>query len=288
MTHKLRVQKALHLYQEQEKARPKHHGHTYAMLEKYDGWYGYIDLGCNSRIMSRAGRVIPSLEELSKTICKGSPWTEGIRLIFEIMIPDMGFAELNGVLNRKYSQAEGAYLMVHDFILLGGTSMAFRERYKLAEETVAFIGDTQVRLAPISSCSNKESDWREEVEGIWAKGGEGLILKRWEAPYGKAERNYDLMKIKEELTLDLLVVDTEGGKGKYADTLGALVLRDKAGIHHSVSGMTDNQRALWWEDESLIVGQVVEVKAMKKLPDGQLREPRFKSIRWDKEVTEID
>jgi hypothetical protein len=39
---------------------------------------------------------------------------------------------------------------------------------------------------------------------------------------------------------------------------------------------------------SLIHGKVVEVKAMKELPDGSLREPRFKCIREDKTIGDID
>jgi DNA ligase-1 len=78
------------------------------------------------------------------------------------------------------------------------------------------------------------------------------------------------------------------GEGKYSDTLGALLVRDKNGITHTISGMTDGQRELWWENPLLIQGKVVEVKAMKELPDGSLREPRFKCIREDKTIGDID
>jgi DNA ligase-1 len=52
--------------------------------------------------------------------------------------------------------------------------------------------------------------------------------------------------------------------------------------------MTDAQRELWWAEPTLINGKVVEVKAMKELPDGSLREPRFKCIREDKTIGDID
>ena len=36
-----KAQKALHKFQEADKKNPKYIGKTYAVLEKYDGWYGY-------------------------------------------------------------------------------------------------------------------------------------------------------------------------------------------------------------------------------------------------------
>ena len=138
--------------------------------------------------------------------------------------------------------------------------------------------------------SNLPTLWQAEADKVWQAQGEGVILKRSTAPYSPEKRNFDLMKIKEELTLDLEVIGMVAGKdtGKYANTLGGLLVRDKASNVHAVSGMTDDQRITWWNNQDLILGKVVEVKAMKRLTDGSLREPRFKAIRFDKAVSEID
>ena len=60
-------QKALHLYIDEEKKSPKHVGVTYAVLEKFDGWYMYVDFvdGAWGEIKSRAGRTIPSVQHLN-------------------------------------------------------------------------------------------------------------------------------------------------------------------------------------------------------------------------------
>jgi DNA ligase-1 len=123
---------------------------------------------------------------------------------------------------------------------------------------------------------------------VISKGGEGVILKDIDSGYFFGKRNDRMLKIKEEVTKDLQVVGMVKGEGKYSDTLGALLVRDKNGITHTISGMTDGQRELWWENPLLIQGKVVEVKAMKELPDGSLREPRFKCIREDKTIGDID
>ena len=76
--------------------------------------------------------------------------------------------------------------------------------------------------------------------------------------------------------------------GKYHDTLGALLVRTADGIVHKVSGMTDEERDLWWNDPEAIVDSVVECQAMQKLPDGTYREPRYKAVRHDKTSKDID
>ena len=285
----IKPQKALHMFQEADKKKPKFIGQEYMVFEKHDGWYGYLDFP-SCVIHSRAMREIPALRELSDSIRERRPQVRG-RLIFEIMIEGLeydSFPELNGRLNRKSEQVEDVYLQVHDFLHDFKVDMVAEKRYQFATEIVDRLDHLSVRVSPVIGRSSDPTQWQGFAEKVWENGGEGVILKRSNAVYSPEKRNSDLMKIKEELTLDLEVVGRIGGQGKYANTLGALKVRDKAGNIHKVSGMTDEQRDLWYKDKEAIVGKVVEVKAMKRLKDGSLREPRFKSIRFDKSVSEID
>ncbi len=294
----MKPQKALHLHLELDKKKPKSLGGNYAIFEKYDGWYGYMDL-FGSDIYSRAGRKIPSLRELSEKIRPHLPKVRG-RLIFEIMIEGLeidSFPTLNGILNRKHEQADDVYLMVHDFVPFGESSDApFKYRYNLVREIVDKIGLPEVRVAPIigtHTITDPSSNLPLKLHAnqVWERGGEGIILKDINAPYMPEKRNHTLLKIKEELTLDMVVYGVEAGKvgGKYENTLGTLLVREKSGLTHTVSGMTDEQRDRWWAGKDIIVGRVVEIKAMKRnKDDGSLREPRFKAIRWDKGVDDID
>lgn len=289
MSQNIKPQKALHLFQEMDKKKPKCIGHNYMMFEKHDGWYGYLDFP-SCKIHSRAMREIPSLVELSNLIRSKRPQVKG-RLIFEIMIEGLeidSFPELNGILNRKNEQVDDVYLRVHDFIHEWKFDMPANKRFEFAQEIVNRIDLPSVRVSPLIGVSNDPEQWHQVAGEIWQRGGEGLILKRTNGIYMPEKRNFDLMKIKEELTLDLQVVGKFEGEGKYQGTLGGLIVRDSYGINHRVSGMTDAQRDEWWQDESVIINKVVEIKAMKRLKDGSLREPRFKSIRFDKKVSEID
>jgi len=281
----MKPQKALHMFQESDKKNPKYIGHEYNIFKKHDGWYGYMD-GCEF-ICSRQGRPIPSLLEFGKDIQN----VFSGRLIFEILIegvPD--FHIMNGILNRTIGDcsAKGVYLMVHDYIPLEGVDTVFADRYAMASAIVRELDHPSIRTSPILATSNSKQVWEAVASEVLMNGGEGVVLKRVDAPYSPDKRNYDLMKIKEEVTADLIVVGMTEGEGKYVGTLGALILEDKDFGRHSVSGMTDQQRDEWWANPEEIKGRVVEIKAMKRLADGTYREPRFKAIRYDKTYKDID
>lgn len=280
-------QKALHLFQETDKKKPKYIGHDYMISQKDDGWYGYLDFP-SCIIHSRAMREIPALRDLSNAIRAQRPNCKG-RLIFEIMIEGLevdSFHILNGRLNRKSEQCEDVYLRVHDYIPDFKFDMPARTRYQFASEVVQRLGMPSVRMNPLLGVSSDPIQWQDYAEKVWEKGLEGVILKRSDGIYSPEKRNFELMKIKEELTLDLAVTGMYEGEGKYQGTLGGLLVKGLDGITHRVSGMTDAQRHEWWGDSSAIINKVVEIKAMKKLKDGSLREPRFKAIRWDKVETD--
>lgn len=279
-------QLAKHLYDEEAKKKPAFAGHAYAVMEKLDGWYGYFDIA-DGKIRSRAGRVILSCTTMSESLrnhCRKTGVYSGV-LIFEILVrgqPD--FYTLNGTLNRKQDCAD-IYLKVHDYV--DAPNVSFRVRYTWASDIVEGI-NADVSMIPIMLVTNEPHIWKECCEGVWEQGGEGVILKRIDAPYSVGKRNADVMKIKEEVTLDLWCIGMEEGEGKFAGMTGSLTLVDSAGNIHNVSGMNDADRICWWKHPEKITNSVVEVKAMKILKDGSLREPRFKTQRFDKGYQDID
>lgn len=281
--------KPLHLYKEEAKKTPKHLGHEYMIFEKYDGWYGYYEDG---HIHSFADRIIPSVQWLADIIhTQFSKRCLSGRLIFEILLSDItDFHTLNGILNRKSEVAKNAYLMVHDYIPNTTIDNCNLARYSFAEGLVRTLDIQQLQIAPVLAYSTNVVHWRDICESIWADGGEGIIAKRSDGLYKWGGRDATMLKIKLECTFEAVVVGIAGGKrgGKYHDTLGALLVRTADGIVHKVSGMTDEERDLWWNDPEAIVAAVVECQAMQKLSDGTYREPRYKAVRHDKTSKDID
>jgi len=295
-----KAQKALHLYLELEKKRTKVSDDQFIVFEKYDGWYGSKRVDTDHLdtclITSRNGRFIPSLTSFSASMFKhesDNNITLKGQLIFEILVEGVPeFSELNGILNRSKApcQASKAYIMVHDFIPRGNKDMPTVERYCLAKQYVAQLQHPRVKLATIYATGGHELV-QQVAEKVWARTNpnvskEGAIGKRVDAPYSQGKRNKDLIKVKCEVSLEMEVVGYEMGQGKYANTLGKLIVQQANGMQHSVSGMSDTQRDDWYNDFSLINGAVVQIDAMQVLPNGSLREGRFKCQRFDKD--EID
>lgn len=285
----MKPQLAKHLYKELDLKKPNCIGKDYAIFEKYDGWYGYMDVdgASASSIMSRACREVPSLTSWSKLLAEKLPLMPVGRLLFEVTLSDVeDFPTLNGILNRSKApcQAPNVVLKVHDFIC--GNKL-FKDRYKDVERLVETINLPWVQLAHILAIGSYR-DAQELTKGIWERGGEGVILKQMDAPYYAEKRNSTLLKIKEDVDADLLVTGLEEGQGKYRHLLGKLTCKDKSGHIHHISGMTDEQRYQWWHNPEAIIGKVIEIKAMKKLKEGGYREPRFKAVRFDKTEADID
>ncbi len=113
-----------------------------------------------------------------------------------------------------------------------------------------------------------------------AEGCDGVVLKLLHSMY-EFKRTKTWLKVKPDHTLDGKVVGIREGKLKYTGVLGALEF-EYEGVVTNVSGMTDIQRTMWWEDPTLIVGKTIEVKCRGIHPTGKLIEPRFERIREDK------
>ncbi len=283
------IQKAKHLYLEMDKKKPSIDS-TYMVFEKHDGWFGYLDFP-SCIINSRAHREIPAVKWLSDLIRTKAPRVKG-RLIFEIMIEGYEvdrFHELNGILNRKEEEAEEAYLMVHDFIPdFQFCTMPASKRYAFANEIVHRLGLEQVRTSPVLDFTNDPTRWHAVAEGVQSRGGEGVILKATDALYAPEKRNSTMMKIKEEVTVEMLVTGVGAGTGDHTGMAGKLICKDEVDQMHEIGcGCSTHEERTEWLKTNSIVGKVVEIKAMKKLKDGSYREPRFKAIRHDKEVHEL-
>lgn len=280
----LKVQAVKHLHDEMDKVKPACLNQKYMVFEKHDGWFGYLDFP-SCVIHSRGYREVPSLTNLSNLIRSKRPNCSG-RLIFEIMLEGYEidrFHELNGILNRADEQAEGAYLRVHDFLPDFKTYVPAGVRYSYATEIVKLLDLPEVKVSPVLATSANPSDWKDIAQAMWSDGREGVVLKKIDGHYEPGRRVHSMMKIKESVTANARVTELIQGKegSKYEGMLGALVAVDANGVVHKVSGMTDSEREEWWESPSKIVGKIIEIKAMKRLRNGSLREPRFKAVRWN-------
>ncbi|ARM70554.1 DNA ligase [Shewanella phage SppYZU05] len=293
----IEMQKALHLADAEAKKAPKHLGLEYAVFEKYDGWYMYVDCidGVWQGIRSSTHRPLPSMAYYDALLAAGPKPNQNLRLIFEATIPDMVFKDLNGRFNQTKVALKDVVFKCHDVLFEKYPFSIFTKRYERMEQVVNYLRKSPelrcFEIAPILATSADKDVWLEHYNRIIDQpNGEGIILKQTNAMYEQGKRAHSLMKVKCEVTLDLLVRGIGRGEvgSKYEHTTGFLIVENKAGQRFTVSGMTDGQRDHWFAHPDDIVGKVVEIKAMKVLANGSLREGRFKAIRFNKTVNDID
>lgn len=160
---------------------------------------------------------------------------------------------------------------------------------------------SNVAILPLLALAEKSGDRiiDELLDKVVSIGGEGIMLNAGSASYQNKRTNV-LMKYKQVQTMDMEVIDTFEGKGKYEGMCGGLTCSAKYGENGKVfvdvgTGLSDAQR-LKWRNKDNIVGKIVEVayfelsqdKAAKGSNLYSLRFPRLKTVREDKNETSID
>jgi DNA ligase-1 len=132
--------------------------------------------------------------------------------------------------------------------------LAWRDRRLRLEAFVAAVGRAAIVLHPfttLSSVGSLDAALDVAFAAARARGHEGLVLKRADAPYDAGRRGQAWMKVKRaHATLDVVIVAAEEGHGRRA---GAL---------------SDYTFAVWREDDLVPVGKAysgltdVEIDAM--------------------------
>ena len=156
-----------------------------------------------------------------------------------------------------------------------------------------------VRILPILKKYDKSIDPAiyNLLDDVVKSGGEGLMINTSSGLY-VPKRTDDLLKVKQVQTIDMRVVDTEFGSGKYELCVGYIyceaTLPNGSKISCKVgTGLSDEQRARWAMYPTDIIGKIVEIAyfslSQSKNTYGttqySLRFPRLKKVRTDKNET---
>lgn len=246
---------------------------------------------------SRNGLPFPSVQHLAPQLVL---LAAGQDVVFDGECLAGGFLDSVSAIRTKGKPALDAVFHIFDRIPLSefqrqGETVGFVHRWDLLqlnyEVFTARGGDTKaIRLVP-----HVEAHSLEEVmsyyEDLTRQGLEGVIVKKPDASY-RYKRSRDWMKVKSgcfappTIDLDLPIIRAVEGLGKLKGSLGALVV-DYNGKEVSVGSgtngfLTDKKREELWEMRETLPGQMLQVIAMEKTPDGSLRHPRAVRLRWDK------
>lgn len=204
----------------------------YWVSEKFDGVRGYWD---GHRLLTRAGGAIAApawfTADWPQVPLDGELWAGYGRF-------EHASATVRGV-DAGDAAWRAMTFRVFDLPGRGGT---FDARVPAIRATVAAIGVAWVVAVPqfrVRDAASLETALAE----VLARGGEGLVLHRGDAPY-RAGRGVGLLKVKPCDDAEAQVMAIHPGRGRLAGRMGALALRTPDGRRFALgSGFSDAERA---------------------------------------------
>jgi DNA ligase-1 len=248
---------------------------------------------------SRNGKELvnfPHVTEQISAVVKKNPPPYALVLDGEIM--SSSFQDLMTQVHRKSDvKANDAVLNLFDFVPLEDFEKGIWDKSQTLRSQMvqAWVEKNHQSLPNVTCLANELVDldteegqlrYKEINAQAVAGGYEGIMIKDPDAGY-ECKRSVAWLKLKPFIEVSLTVVGVEEGTGKNVGRLGALIVEgtdDGKLISTNVgSGLTDNDRVVFWNNADAIIGDIVEVRAdaITQNQDGtySLRFPRFLRFR---------
>lgn len=175
--------------------------------------------------------------------------------------------------------------VVFDFLEVAGLptwTRPWTERQDLLKSLFAFVNLTHVRLAE-AVCVTCQDDVTRFAKRVWARGGEGVMMKRRSAAYQPGKRSPDLVKVKKLQTAVCVVIGYAPTKGQVLNRgAHAMVrLRDVDGHETSVKTVDDEALAAFDANPDAFLGRKLRIEYQDRAANGGYRHPRWD--RWEDE-----
>lgn len=271
------------------------------IMPKYDGTYCQIKYDAVAgewQAWSRTGERLLSVAEqvLEAFRVNGDPDRV---YIGELWAPNVQHSILNG-LARKQSPQGALWLVLFDSYsvvhvgLTGQDNDTWEYRLQRCKEVERIARRVLVTSHTVghgldeAGLYDKAQEMKASTQGAY----DGLILRDALDTYVPGDGGGgQAFKIKPRATGDFRILRVEEGKGKAKGMAGAIYVDLGGGVDCKVgSGMDDDMRAKLWDmREAIAHGKVViaEVEYLSVTAKGKLREPSFKSLRWDKDKADV-
>ena len=251
------------------------------------------------KLFSRNGKELFNFPEINKTFDDMlDQMSESMVFDGEVMSDD--FQTLMREIHRKSgAKTKDAKLNLFDCLPLsefknGGSNSVNNVILKRKEmlESFKFHLKSNIHLVEYVKMNLSDEDGQKQFADYNKmcidRGFEGIMVKPVNGVY-ECKRSTLWLKVKPFIEVSLTVKDTEEGTGRNAGKLGALIVEGKDGgkfIKTNVgSGLSDEDREVYWKDKGKLIGQVVEVRAdaitqnQNAKDEWSLRFPRFLRFR---------
>ena len=262
---------------------------------KYDGVrvIAIVQNG-SATLYSRNGKLLTNFPHIEEALSHKAY----NNMVFDGEVMSEDFQTLMKQVHRKEgAQTQDAYLALFDVLDLdefqaGKGKLTANERKEQLEILTPYFNGNVIRVVDYTTVDFDTEEGHATFDAMnkeaLEKGYEGLMIKPASAIY-ECKRSHAWLKVKPFIEVTLSVVEVEEGTGRNEGKLGALVVEgedDGKFFHLNVgSGLTDENREVFWEHKDKLIGQLVEVRAdaATKSQDSEdvwsLRFPRFKTFR---------
>lgn len=252
----------------------------FSLSQKLNGVRGTFFEG---KLVGRQGKEFIGLNhiinDISELIPNSEDWVldgELIRKNTDGISDNENFRLTTGIINQEEGDKTSIQFVIFDILpkeefLRGESRRLYRERKDKLENLSVMIDLLELESLAIVDILYSGTDKSMIdicLEKMIAEDKEGLMLNR-DCKYFR-KRHSGILKVKRFYTVDLRIIDVEEGAGRLCGMLGAFVVRYKDNILHVGSGITDEQRRMFWEKRESMIDRVIEVK--------------YKEESWDKET----
>lgn len=271
----------------------------FSLSEKLNGVRGTYYEG---KILSRQGKEFLGLDHIVRDILKLGK--NGYILDGELIrkninkLPDNeNFRIGTGIINAESGDKSLINFVIYDILTetefkQGESKKSYSQRlndiHELKNE-IQLLELENIDIVSIFYSGRDESKINYYLKKMVDQDKEGIMINR-DATY-KCKRHNGILKVKQFNTVDLMIVDVEEGAGRLIGTLGAFIVDYKGNRLNVGSGMSDDQRKLFWADKDNLIGRVIEVKFKEESTDKKtgnlsLQFPTFVLLREEgKEVS---
>lgn len=277
-------------------------GKKFCVTEKLDGirCLAYLRRGHTPRLYSRQNKPINGLFEIYSDLrnIQMAGWNDCV-LDGELLISNRDgipskeqYKQTTKIVMSDSASKHGVTFHVfdvipmHEFDAKHGT-IPYGSRRMILDQMV--VGMDHVKSVPILFCGTDTSLIDQLVREQVNCGHEGVMINLVDAPYVFG-RTKNLLKVKMMQDADLRILGFKEGDGKFAGTLGALVV-DWKGTEVGVgSGLSEDQRVEIWTNRDQYIGRIAKVRYFEETRDKDgtpsIRFPVFEEIREEgKEVS---
>jgi ATP-dependent DNA ligase len=153
----------------------------------------------------------------------------------------------------------------------------YRERRTLLLDTLReYLRRDQTAISTVESLC---PSWKG-IEALWARGGEGVIVKRLDSTYRPGARSADWIKVKTAHAATLTIIGFAAGKcGPHS----VLRLRDAAGVETTVKTLGNALLRDITRAPTTFIGRRVVIAYQAKTPTGAYRHGIFDHFAGDGE-----